>query len=296
MKTFSFIPLAALCCLAASAAPAQVVPGSAADVILQLKLTRTVPDLVARDEEGQALRGGKNKVSPVFENFWQVFENEVRVETVLERGSRMESEKYGTKEFLEDLVEIGLIASIQGWSLKWVQPTLGDPADPGSLSVGEGQYFLVHRNSEANPPIPLGDLMFSETDNSQARMSDRLVNRFDAGDVLIGSSRTYQEQVRQQMALLIDFGAYNPEDSLDYTIEMHGIFAGGQRLQTLGGDRQPVFMPSAGKFSDISGRLLYQNLDPEVLDRALVEGGITYSAGKWVPDLSGYDFAANEDR
>ena len=44
------------------------------------------------------------------------------------------------------------------------------------------------------------------------------------------------------------------EDSVDYTLEMHGIHAGGMRLQTQGPDEQPVFMPSVGKFSEISER------------------------------------------
>lgn len=296
MKTSSFSAFAVLFCLAASAASAQVVPGSVADVILQLKLTRTVPDLAPRDELGQVIRGGRNKAAPVFENAWEVHENEVRVETLVERGSQMVSEKYGTKELLEDLVEIGLISSIQGWSLKWVRPTLGDPADLASLVADDGQYFLVHRNSQANPPIPMSGLIFVEMDNRQAKMSERAVEYYEAGDVLTGASRTYQEQVRQQMAMLIDFGAYNPEDALDHSIEMHGIYAGGLRLQTQGPDKQPVFMPSAGKFSEINGQWVYQNLETEVQDRALVEGGITYTAGKWVADLSDYDFAANEDR
>lgn len=143
------------------------------------------------------------------------------------------------------LVEIGLISSIQGWSLKFVQPTLGDPADLGNLVACEGQYFLVHRHSQANPPIPLSGLMFAEMDNQQMKMSGRLTEYCEAGDVLTGSSRSCQEQVRQQMAMLIDFGAYNPEDTLDYAIEMHGIHAGGLRLQTQGADRQPVCRPLA---------------------------------------------------
>lgn len=296
MKTSSFSAFAVLFCLAASAASAQVSPGSAADVILQLKLTRTVPNLAPRDEQGQVIRGGRNRALPVFENFWEVHENEVRVQTILERGSQMVSERYGTKEFLEDLVEIGLISSIQGWSLKWVRPTLGDPADLASLATDDGQYFLVHRNSQANPPIPLSGLIFAEMDNRQAKMSERRVEYYEAGDVLTGSSRTYQEQVRQQMAMLIDFGAYHPEDTLDYTIEMFGLYAGGLRLQAQGPDKQPVFMPSAGKFSEINGQLTYQNLEAEVQDRALVEGGITYTAGKFVPDLSAYDFEASDER
>ena len=296
MKTSSLSSIAVLFCLAASAAQAQVVPGSSADVILQLKLTRTVPDLAPRDEQGQVIRGGRNKALPVFENVWDVNENEVRVETHVERGSQMVSEKYGTKEFLGDLVEIGLISSIQGWSLKWVRPTLGDPADLASLVADEGQYFLVHRNSRANPPIPLSGLIFAEMDNRQAKMSERLIEYYEAGDVLTGSSRTYQEQVRQQMAMLIDFGAYNPEDNVDDSIEMFGLYAGGLRLQSQGPDKQPVFMPSAGKFSEINGQLAYQDLEAEVQDRALVEGGITYTAGKFVPDLSAYDFAANDER
>lgn len=218
MKTSSLSAFAVLCCLAVSAASAQVVPGSVADVILQLKLTRTVPDLAPRDELGQVIRGGRKRVLPVFENVWEVRENEVRVEARVERGSQMVSERYGTKEFLEDLVEIGLISSIQGWSLKWVRPTLGDPADLATLVADQGQYFLVHRNSQVNPPIPLSGLIFAEMDNRQARMSEHAVDHYEAGDVLTGSSRTYQEQVRQQMAMLIDFGAYIPDLS-DYDFE-----------------------------------------------------------------------------
>ena len=57
MKTSSFLSAAMLLCVTVSTGQAQIQPGASADVILQLKLTRTEPGLVTRDEPGAVIRG-----------------------------------------------------------------------------------------------------------------------------------------------------------------------------------------------------------------------------------------------
>ncbi len=269
-------------------AEAQTLPGAVADVVLQLKLTGMDPATVSRDINGVVLRNERNKPIPAFEAFWEVRDEEDQlVEEIWERASRLRNEKYGNKEFLEDLVAFGVIDSIAGWSLKFVQPTYGVPDDLAGLTVGDGWYFLVHRNSEANPPISLNQIMVFDKDTTQSKATERISQRFDEAGEPTTSSRSLQESTRHEMTFIIDFNDVLPEED-EYYFDTQGIYAGGLRLQFLGPEKRPVFMPSAGKLSSLSGRMVYDEGDPETLRRRLVEGGVTHSAGKFSADVGIY--------
>jgi hypothetical protein len=268
-------------------AEAQTLPGAMADVVLQLKLTGMDPATVSRDINGLVLKDERNKPIPAFEAFWEVRDDGVLVAENWEWASRLRNEKYGNKEFLEDLVELGVIESITGWSLKFVQPTYGVPEDLPGLMAGDGWYFLVHRNSELNPPIPLHRIIFFDKDTTQAKANERTTQRFDEAGEPTTSSRTLQESTRHEMSFIIDFNHELPEE-VEYYFDTHGIYAGGMRLQFLGPDKRPVFMPSAGKLSSLSGRMVYEDFGSDTFRRRLVEGGVTHSAGKFSVDVGIY--------
>jgi hypothetical protein len=288
MKTLFLVCFGFLLLALAPRAQAQTTPGAIADVVLQLKLTGMDPATVSRNINGVVLRNERNKPIPAFEAFWEVRDEEDQlVEEIWERASRLRNEKYGNKEFLEDLVDFGVIDSIAGWSLKFVQPTYGVPDDLPGLSAGNGWYFLVHRNSEANPPISLNQIMVFDKDTTQSKATERISQRFDEAGEPTTSSRSLQESTRHEMTFIIDFNDVLPEED-EYYFDTQGIYAGGLRLQFLGPEKRPVFMPSAGKLSSLSGRMVYDEGDPETLRRRLVEGGVTHSAGKFSADVGIY--------
>ncbi len=286
MKTlacFGFLLLAM-----APRAQAQTTPGAIADVALQLKLTGMTPATVSRDINGVVLKDGRNKPIPAFEAFWQVRDGEDRVvEENLEWASRLRNEKYGNKEFLQDLVDLGVMDAIAGWSLKFVQPTYGTPDDQAGLTDGDGWYFLVHRDSETHPPIPLHRVIFFDKDTTQSKANERISQRFDEAGEPTTSTRSLQESTRQEMTFIIDFDDLLP-DGDEYYFDTQGIYAGGMRLQFLGPDKRPVFMPSAGKLSSLSGRMVFDEGLDETRRRRLVEGGVTHSAGKFSADVTDY--------
>lgn len=266
---------------------AQTLPGAIADVVLQLKLTGMDPATVTREIDGTVVRDRNNKPIPAFEAFWEVRDEGLLVEEIWEWASRLRNEKYGNKEFLEDLVALGVIESIAGWSLKFVQPTYGVPEDLPGLLAGNGWYFLVHRNSEANPPISLSQILVFDKDTTQAKANERISQRFDEAGEPTTSSRSLQESTRHEMTFIIDFNDVLPEED-EYYFDTQGIYAGGLRLQFLGPDKRPVFMPSAGKLSSLSGRMSFDEGIAETRRRRLVEGGLTHSAGKFSADVGIY--------
>jgi len=276
-----------LICVWPPPAQAQTLPGAIADVVLQLKLTGMDPATVSRDINGEVLKDERNKPIPAFEVFWEVREEGLLVEENWEWASRLRTEKYGNKEFLEDLVELGVIESIAGWSLQFVQPTYGVPEDLRRLNAGNGWYFLVHRDSEANPPISLSQILRFDKDTTQAKATERTTQRYDAGGEPTTSTRALQEITRHEMSFIIDFNDVLPEED-EYSFDTQGIYAGGMRLQFLGPEKRPVFMPSAGKLSSVSGRMVYEELGSDTFVRRLVEGGLTHSAGKFSADVGIY--------
>ncbi len=288
MKTPFLVCFGFLLLALAPRAQAQTTPGAIADVVLQLKLTGMDPATVSRNINGVVLRDGRNKPIPAFEAFWEVRDEEDRlVEENWEWASRLRNEKYGNKEFLQDLVDFGVIDSIAGWSIKFVQPTYGAPDDLAGLTDGDGWYFLVHRNSETNPPISLSQIMVFDKDTTQAKANERIIQRFDEAGEPTTSSRSLQESTRHEMTFIIDFNDVLPEED-EYYFDTQGIFAGGMRLQFLGPEKRPVFMPSAGKLSSLSGRMVFDEGIDETRLRRLVEGGVTHSAGKFSADIGIY--------
>ncbi len=287
MKTSCLSCLGLLLFGLVSGALAQTTPGSIADVVLQLKLTGMDPATVSRDIHGNVLKDEKNKPIPSFEAFWEVRNQGLLIEEHWEWASRLSNAKYGNKEFLEDLVALGVIDSISGWSLKFVQPTFGVPEDLIGLVAGNGWYFLVHRNSEANAPISLSQIIVFDKDTTQAKANERTVQRFGEGETPTTSTRSFQETTRHEMTFIIDFNDVLP-DGDEYYFDTQGIYAGGLRLQFLGPDKRPVFMPSAGKLSSLSGRMVYEDFDSDTFRRRLVEGGVTHSAGKFSANVGIY--------
>lgn len=287
MKTLPLVSLLSVLLGLTPRLEAQTTPGAIADVVLQFKLTGTDPATVSRRITGEIVRDDRNRPVLAFEAFWEVRNEGVLVEENIERVTRLSNGRYGNKEFLEDLVEVGVIDSIAGWSLKFVQPTFGVPEDLIGLAAGDGWYFLVHRDSEANPPIPLNSILYFDKGNTQATSSERTTQRFGEGGVPTTNSRSFQETTRQDMDFIINFDRFFPEGQ-EYHLVSQGIYASGMRLQFLGPEKRPVFMPAAGKLSSLSGRMNYNLGEPESRRSWLVEGGMTQSAGKFFADVGIY--------
>lgn len=79
------------------------------------------------------------------------------------------------------ITDVVLQRKLAGWPLKFVQPTYGVPEDVPGLNAGNGWYFPVHRNSEANAPISLSQIMVFDKDTTQAKATERTAQGYDDG-------------------------------------------------------------------------------------------------------------------
>ncbi len=148
--------LAALA-LAPAAVRAQTItaaPGSAGKITLKLSITSEVPRGFWRDEKGSfIIDPATGKKIPAMFNFWsRYFPGDQLVLDYSEERQALAKRRYGTKEFLTDLITAGVIPGpVTGWSIRRVEADLYDSS--GTYTDYRIKLYAV-KNSHAPVLIP----------------------------------------------------------------------------------------------------------------------------------------------
>lgn len=267
-------------------------PGSVQTLTLNLIFSYTGPGTMERDEDGKIIKKdefGDPAGGPAFENMWTITKEKndeiVSQETHDEFASKMVSKKYGNKEFLMDLVDIGFITPTEGnnpianWTIILVTPSV--PGPDGLPETGEPTFFAFHTKTLEAVDLtgilvtnePFG--AFADTEKFKRVVKDDFVKETTTETV------SYSGLFKGVTTIEI----VDPI-TLEPVAQGQGIFTGSEKIQILGKgeDAQFVSVQGAAKIANISGigpifDELFQ-FDPSVM-----EGSVSAGAGKLFPDI-----------
>lgn len=264
------------------------IAGSVSNVTLSLTGSFTMPGTVQKDENGKVVKGGP----PVFINYWEIYKNGRLMEDVGEYVSKIQTAKYSNKEFLEDMVRLGVISSISGWSIKMVQANgaYSDEFGRSFPTVGNAKFYLGYKDSSYDP-IPIGQYLWTETFADALAMTNRLSTKYNASERPISSTHTYSHTIKQFAIFHIDISEPAPGPSESFYLS--GILAGGGKV-ALSKDKTRVIVPAVTKLGGISGNYVYEDEQNEEYYYDVVEGSITISAGVATADVSNYPNVKDE--
>lgn len=111
--------------------------GTARNIVLRLTHTESVPTLPSRDYQGAVLPDG----GLTYSNEYETTSGSSSTYTT-EIGSRTRSTRFSNRQFLESMVELGVITEITGWSIVMVTP---GSYRPTATYSNVGVMFLVRR-------------------------------------------------------------------------------------------------------------------------------------------------------
>lgn len=274
---------------------AQTTGGSIASVTLALKRSHTIPGTVEHDENGNTVKNGQKRFSnPYYELYnpktkrWKIGEEFWM--------SDVKTEKYSNREFLLDLVQLGVLPEkgkapfIAGWSIVEVNATID------MFTFVAPQYYARHKDGEV---VELGGIFYMVSGmgleygaNKEKSMYKRL---FKIDAVLEDGSYSGEELSFQT---LMDMSSKSPaqvyldfqsitgsEGNLDYA-ELHCTHSGGWKKS--GGVR----LHQAGKYTGISGNgfsVIYSSgeagVEPYEVS-SVFEGSILTGRGSKTDDVS----------
>lgn len=284
-RRLSLLGLVGLSC--AHSAFAQAEPetrrGCIADMLFQLTLSYTDAGTVDKDQFGKPIKG-PNGTTPDYQNTYDVFKRGVKTETVDDYVSKITTHRYSIREFLMDLEYLGVIEDIAGWSLKKLQVT--DQESLRFVTALRPKFYLVNKDPGVEP-IVLGDLIEVDTYASATAENDVFRTLFDTEGDPVGEARSYAATIKREVFLDIDFEDWLDEDEYQ-EIELGGIYSGKENLQFVGPNKLPVVMLNAEKITSVSGSYYYEDAIDDYFYYDVLEGSITFSAGKFVPDVGVY--------
>lgn len=252
-------------------------PGSISSFVAGLTLSHSTPGTVAKDPEtGKPYPKGHEFAGPTDSNSWTIIKptsSEEHEEFVL----KIKTRKYSNKEILLDLVretvlpEIGNPPYIAGWSLVVVTDELDDVS----------ALYARHTNGTMVDLTGYIDLPYSEeglsADDIKFKSVYKTVEKGD--DVVETYTATDVYKYKQFVTFLW----------LD-SLFGNGTLLGGGKLGSIvmkddeGSYKYPLYIPGASKVSGVCGEfsMLDEN-DEDIF--GVVEGTLSTSAGKAVPDL-----------
>ena len=260
MKTIS-LPLVVF---SAFSSVSMAAPGSISLVTLKMTESFTAPGTVLKDDTGRPVQPS----TPAYENIWSTTTQDSQ-----EFVSKILAFKLSNKEFLELLVDQGVIASITGWSVKATYDEFAD-----------GPNLFITKDGVA--PIFIGDFFeFLAGADVFAQKSNETIRYNSLGDE---TGYSISDAFKSKSDLTLNF-ATNEAEPLAMTL--HGIWNFSSALKFLGTgeDRVVLYVPGACSLTGISGTLL----DPEevVNDEdgfyfgSLIEGSWTFAAATPVADV-----------
>lgn len=297
-------------------------PGSASAVTLSLSITSEVPKTFAKDGEGRFITDEAGKKIPAYSNEWSVENPRTGASTdFYETNVQIVKRRYSNKEFLNDLVNAGVIPGpIAGWSIQRVAAYYAEH-DPDSGLWWVDDYAIpmikIYAIKPGQQPVLIPEEVFSITspyvEYSLWGLREGIVsgiNRFESvswdgnGEQIGGkfSSKrnsicitTIQSEIGEAQPIDLinppeEWGIGDGED-----IRLHNIFQlsgietpkeGAYRRILINGNGVHVPMQGASKINAIQGtgpelRSWSVHGGYSLVSQSLVEGTISFAAGKY---------------
>jgi len=248
---------------AATHAHADPGKGTVGNMTIRLVEQFTDPSLPAKDKHGRI-------ITPRFltyENFFSTSNNNRRVETY-EYGSKITTFRISNKEFLEVLVEEGVIPEIRGWAV---------------VVVEADDEFGIFIEKRGERPIDVSEFLIISGHQSEAEAFQENY-RFVSTEVFSSGVVTERETGNFRAFALVDVSF----QAVDVEMELQGMLLETQTLRTFGmGDgRYTQWIPGARNINNITGWLSFDDgWDDEF--PSVITGSISAAAGRQV-DLSNY--------
>lgn len=258
-------------------------PGTVAKVAFNLTISTDVAGTVAKDQFGKPLKKTDEGFGPAFENTYSVMKKEVKLAEVNEYVSKIATRKYSIKEFLTDLVDLGVIEDIKGYSLVQVVQTY---TEGSAIYPGTSGFFLIKKGADS---VDVSD--YFDLDYCGKVFAENVVTEtpFAEGEPTTPVKYSYTAKFKGKGYIEIDLDDEEVEDEEIYEeYSAQGSFAGSEKTGTVGKDKTPVFIPGAGKLTGAVGEYSYESEDEEIYFDALVEGSASISAGAPSADVSSY--------
>ncbi|GAA5147550.1 hypothetical protein GCM10023213_42360 [Prosthecobacter algae] len=274
------------------------VPGSVANVTFALTLTNSTPGTVFKDSRGVPVKDPVTK--PAYINQWVIANDAAKtVVSNYEDISKMKTVKFGNKELLTELVDQGILPEygdkapyIAGWTIVSVN------ASGFANEFGEGfqqypsKFYAVHKAE--GDIVDLSnhiDYSFGSdyAETSTYKTVEKFIN-YNTPQQSTTLSLTNTSNWKETVYYEIDFEGFNSGATVTALLdgfEFAGVSAIGNKQTSIGVglEKMDVFVDTAGKTASISGAGPRIEEDG---DRAVVEGSISFSAGKVEADVTVY--------
>jgi hypothetical protein len=297
MKYHYFCPLLALLAPSLSslqAAPAEL-PGSVAPFSLALTLSTSVGGTVAKDPtSGKPWPKTNPLAGPAERNSWEIKDEtgEQRVESGEERVYKVAVSKYSTKELLLDLVKIGVIEDIKGWSLVKVEATRDQNVNVTAIGgvfythAGPSQFYLTHKTLA---PVLLEQYLSLDTNEGDPALTlnSKVVTKYNDEGEPTSESFTHTASYKQSAQLSLDIENYVEESAIVYaaapvidkSFHVAGVMSSGERLGYFGPAKRRVILASPTKLSGLQGNMRVFDEEENDYIHYFVEGTAVAGAG-----------------
>ena len=255
--------------IAAAAVPmidCSPLPNSGSDqpVTFAFTVTTTAPTLRERDGEGGVI---SENLDLVFENDWVTQrnnsdDNPVVITRVSEYGSRMGTERFGSRELLAALIDGNVIPGpIAGWAVKYV--SYNDDNE-------YGEFWAVKRGEA---PVGLSNYVDSGCEDPGAetaafRATETTTFRYDGSGMETSRiTRTTCSDVWTYMGVGgIEFDNLQADFTDDLYVYVGGACSESWSLRTFGSgdDQYRQFVPGAARFENLVGYAYDETADGPV--------------------------------
>lgn len=253
--------------------------GTIANVTLKLIEQYSEDALFQKDEFGNILLDKDNQKIPTDYNEYSVdtYSGDTITKSTYtyEEGSKIATYKISNKEFLEALVEEGVIQNIFGWALVTVD------AD----DVGSGT-FITKKDAE---PINVDQYLYTEWGDVEAEAEQESTKEVYTYNWL-SDTETFKATGTQKSRSLVGIKSQFASAKID----SHGVLDETATLKTFGTgeDQYTQWIDGANNITSISGSLVY--FDDYLggwdnYDGSLITGSISIAAEK-LADLSLFSF------
>ena len=245
----------------------KTVTGALQGVTITLTGQFTAPGLQAKDESGRLIR----PLEWTYHNEW--FTENIHgdlLKEVSEFGSNVALRRYSNREFLDFMVEEGVISDISGWSIKGV-------LIPDSLLT----YPVFYLFKNGRDPIFVNDFFFGsgeatgdgfayygrtiDTTSYPPNGSDSVFTRTGSGYTLTPLSFAFLSE------------------SSGVEMSAWGLYRQAWLIRPIGTGSGRLFfpMPNVGTFSNLVGDVI--DLDFE--DTGVLTGSLTFGVGTFIEDV-----------
>lgn len=278
-------------CTAAAQDEPEPIYGTVSTTSLNLTLGEVVPGLFKKGADGKILKGKDLKPIPDFETTWSSTtgsgEKKV-VTTTTEIAAKIKSSKYSTKEFLIDLVRVGILEgsidtpattneAIKGWSLVLVKATLSEGID---FDETEPMLFAYKKGED---PVNLSRYAGVFTGDAYGAFNQKIVVKEKGTETVTTTEEVSYSRATQSMGNM-SFTLGDHPGTPERYISIVGGYTGSAKLVKTK-DQRLVVVNGPSKLSPAVGTGSYE--EGENSSYYMITGSVSFGAGVVTPDIVG---------